>query len=435
MPNRPVTSVKAHIQGLFAGSPFLKHVLTLLSGTVIAQILVLTIELVLARIYTPEESGRFALYMSVASVIIVLAAGRYEMTIMLPKSDTKARVLQRLARRLALVTAFLSSIIAMLFHEEIVRYYGGDKELAYVFAGLGLTVFLVVDLAIIQYWLNRHSDYAAIAKNRVVQSVGSALGKVLFGVIGIASVIGLYLGQTLGQIVAWLLLRRRTPELRESLPEDAPSMKEMAHRYRKMPLLNGPNALIDAIRLNGINLLIAAVALGHLGQFDKAWTLLQAPIALVNGAIAQVFFQKLASVEHGHMLPLVRFVFKRAAIAGLVVFIPLYFLSPWLFPFLLGDQWTESGLFAQAIVPWLFMTLLTSPISHIFVVTETQQWLLGFAVVYCVAPLSLLYFSPWALLPSISALGLLMASLLCVMLLLALLSARRFDRQNVQEGE
>lgn len=212
-------------------------------------------------------------------------------------------------------------------------------------------------------------------------------------------------------------------------------MKEMAHRYRKMPLLNGPNALIDAIRLNGINLLIAAVALGHLGQFDKAWTLLQAPIALVNGAIAQVFFQKLASVEHGHMLPLVRFVFKRAAIAGLVVFIPLYFLSPWLFPFLLGDQWTESGLFAQAIVPWLFMTLLTSPISHIFVVTETQQWLLGFAVVYCVAPLSLLYFSPWALLPSISALGLLMASLLCVMLLLALLSARRFDRQNVQEGE
>lgn len=426
---------RQRLDEVFSGSPFVKHVLTLLSGTVIAQILVLAIELILARIYTPDQAGRFALYMSVTSVVIVMASGRYEMTIMLPKDEVKARVLQHLASRLTLIVACVASGVAVIFHRQIAAHYGGDEELAYIFAGMGATVFLVSNLAIVQYWLNRHSDYAAIAKNRVVQSVGSALGKVFFGAIGMASAVGLYLGQTLGQLVAWVLLRRKTPELREPLPADAPTMGQMARRYRKMPLLNGPNALIDAIRLNGINILIAAVAVGQLGQFDKAWTLLQAPIALINGAIAQVFFHKLATVERGHMTALVRFVLARAALAGLAVFVPLYFLSPWLFPFLLGQQWAESGLYAQAIVPWLFMTLLTSPISQIFVVTETQQWLLGFSILYCVAPLALLYYSPWALLPSITALGLLMAVLLCGMLLLALASARQYDRCNQDEGK
>lgn len=423
--------LKSGLSSAFSRSPFLKHVLTLLTGTVLAQILVLLIELVLARLYTPEEAGRFALYMSVASLVTVLAAGRYESTIMLPKSDVKARVLQQLATQLALITAVVVSLLALLFHPQIVNYYGGDEEFAYLFVGLGLTVFFVADLAIIQYWMNRHSDYAGIAKNRVIQSVGSALGKVVFGAFGITTVVGLYLGQTLGQMVAWIRLRQKNAALREPLPAEAPSKREMAWRYRKMPLLNGPNALVDAIRMNGINFLIAAVAVGELGQFDKAWTLLQAPIALINGAIAQVFFHKLSTVEPGRMTPLVRFVLLRAAVAGTAVFVPLYFLAPWLFPFLLGDQWSASGLYAQAIVPWLFMTLLSSPVSQIFVVTETQQWLLAFAILYCAAPLALLYFSPWSLLSTVTLLGILMALLLGIMITLAFLSARRFDQRSI----
>lgn len=423
-----MTFLRQRLRAYLQSSPFFAHVLTLLSGTVIAQVLVLAIELLLARIYTPEQTGRFALFMSVASIVIVLASGRYDMTIMLPRKDVEALVVRRLATRLIVVVSFLASVSAIIAYPWILARYQGDTQLALVMTMLGVTVFLVADLAVLQYWLNRQSNYKAIAVNRVQQSVGSALGKLLFGVLGMNSVIGIFLGQTMGQLLAWLNLRRKTPELRQPLPADAPSMVDMAVRYKKMPLLNGPNALVDAIRTNGINMLIAAVALGSLGQFDKAWTLLQAPIALINGAIGQVFFQKLATVEPGRMLPLVSFVLKRAFLVGALPFTLLYFISPWLFPFLLGQQWEESGLFAQALVPWLFMTLLTSPVSQIFVVTETQQWLLAFSVVYCVVPLALLYFTPWNLHATITALGLLMAAMLIAMLLLAAASARRFDR-------
>ena len=73
------------------------------------------------------------------------------------------------------------------------------------------------------------------------------------------------------------------------------------------------------------------------------------------------------------------------------------------------------------------MTVLTSPISNIFVVTETQSRLLAFAIVYCAAPLAWLWLSPLPFMTTLTILGALMALLLAGMIVMALAVARRFD--------
>ena len=183
---------------------------------------------------------------------------------------------------------------------------------------------------------------------------------------------------TAGQVFAFGNLGRQAKELWRPLPQEAPSLRWVARRYRRMPLLNGPNALADALRLNGIQLLIANYSVSALGQFQTAWRYLDAPLILINGAVAKVFFQKLSTIEPGQMRPLVRVTIKRAVLIGIVPFALIYVLSPWLFPFLLGARWADSGSFARALTPWLFMLLITSPISNLFVVTEHQDWMLGF---------------------------------------------------------
>ncbi|PID97946.1 MAG: RfbX [Actinobacteria bacterium] len=418
------------LRAIGESNPFLKHVFTLLSGTVVAQIMVFGISLLLARVYTDADFGRFALYMSIASMVTVIASGRYDMTIMLPKKDLEARVLKRLATRLIIVFSIGASLVSALFLQRIINHYDGDKELGYIFLFMGVTVFLVAELAVLQYWFNRKSNYKTIAINRVQQSVGSALGQLVFGLIGIGGVAGLFIGQTLGQLGAWINLRHKAVDLRHPLPIDAPSKRKMARQYIRMPLLNGPNAIVDAIRLNGINLLIAEIAVNSLGQFYMAWRILEVPVALINGAIAQVFFQKLATVEPGDMTSLVLVSIKRSAMVGIIPFTLLYLFSPQLFPFVFGNQWEQAGLLGRALVPWLFMMLISSPISQIFVVTETQHWLLAFSIAFCVMPLALLYYSPWDLQVTITYLGLLMAGMLVIMLFMAVASARRFDKGN-----
>ena len=130
------------------------------------------------------------------------------------------------------------------------------------------------------------------------------------------------------------------------------------------------------------------------------------------------------------MRPLVRLVIKRILVLALAPFAALYLVSPWLFPLLFGAQWSDAGYFARALIPWLFLTLVTSPLSNLFVVAERQDWMLGFAVVYAAAPLAWLDWSPLELLPTTYVLGAIMGGLLIIQTVLADYASAHYDRDG-----
>ena len=406
-------------------SPFLRHVLTLMTGTAVAQGVTFFMMIVLARIYTPRDMGLLATYVSVASILVAVAALRYDMAIMLPRKELEALSVARLGMVCLTVVSLLATAASLPLSGLIERQWG--HEVALWMPLVGLTTFLMSAVELFKYWFNRNSDYRAIAVNQAEQQIGLTSGQLVLGMAGMGGMAGLILGHTAGQIFAFVNLGRQAKPLWRRLPQGAPSLRWAARRYRRMPLLNGPNALADALRTNGIQLLIGGYSVASLGQFQMAWRYLDAPLILINGAVARVFFQKLSTIEPGRMRPLVRVTIKRAILIGLVPFALIYVLSPWIFPFFLGSQWTESGSFARALTPWLFMMLITSPISNLFIVTEHQDWMLGFALVYTAVPLAWLHWSPLALLPTCYILGAIMAGLLVANTMLADHAAKEFD--------
>lgn len=408
--------------------PTLGGVLVLASGSVGAQVIVMLVSVFTSRMFTPETFGKFAIYGSITAIATTIASLRLDMTIVLAEDDDSARRIAWMATATNVAVAVLFTIFAFVFRDQIAAHYHDDQELASWLLCGGITIFLVAQVTILQYWFNRKTDYRTIAGNRVRQMVGSAGGQLVFGAFGIRSLAGLVLGTLMGQLYAFVNLRRRAGELHRKIGSETPTRGALLRRYKRMPLLNLPTTLIDSLRLNGITLLIGAVELGAVGQFNLAWRILQVPVGLINGAISQVFFQKLARVERGAMLPLVRATIVRGLLLSIVPFGLIYVLSPWLFTTVFGARWDEAGAFARALTPWLMMQLASSPVSTVFVVTETQHWMLAFSIVFCAAPLSLLKFSTMPLLETTFWLGLLMAGLLAVMLGMSLLSARRYDR-------
>ena len=427
-----MSGARRSLERLATRYPTLRHVTVLLSGAVLAQIVVLGASVFTARLFTPEVFGQFAIYGSLTAIAIAMASLRLDMTIMLPEDDDAARQIARVATISNFSVGLLFSILMLVGRPFLIAQYG-DPELANWLLVGGVTVFFVAQATMMQYWFNRRTDYRTIAGNRVRQAVGSAAGQLGFGLVGLRILPGLLFGTLLGQAYAYVNLRRKSKDLRQPIAEGTPSGWELVKRYKKMPLLNMPNALIDSVRINGITLLIGTVALGAVGQFNLAWRILQVPIGLINSAISQVFFQKLARVKPGEMFPLVRFTIIRSALISVVPFGAIYVLAPWLFEFVFGPQWDMAGAFARALTPWLMLQLVTSPISTVFVVTETQGWMLIFSVFFCVAPLALLGFSPLELLETVRLLGLLMAGMLIIMLLMSLAAARRYDRDPPPE--
>ncbi|OFS72560.1 teichoic acid transporter [Trueperella sp. HMSC08B05] len=407
--------------------PVFKNVLVLLTGSTLAQLIAILISLLTARIFSPEDFGAFAIYGSITGVVTAIASLRYDMTIVLPDSDEEARVVGKLATRINVIISVAFALAAVFLRNWVFDLWGNRVVADWLPVG-GLSIFLVAQVTILQYWHNRTRNYKAISINRVEQTVGSAGGQLGFGVAGMVSMQGLLFGTLVGQAWAFFRLNAKAKDFRQPVGEDAPSLAYVAKKYKKMPLLNLPNALVDAVRVNGIQMLVGLVAVSGLGQFNLAWRTLQVPIGLINGAISQVFYRELAAIKPGGMRLLVGRTTLRSAVFGIPPFIALYIVSPWLFTFVFGPQWDQAGDFARALTPWLALQLITSPISTVFVVTSKQQWLLAFSVVFAAAPLALLAINPFGLLGTIAAMSWMMAGLLGFMIVMALWAARDFDR-------
>ena len=429
-----------------AAHPVLSNIGILATGTAGAQAIAITVSVVTARLFTPEAFGEFALYSSIAGIFMVIATLRYDLAIVLPESDDSARLLARLSTRANLMVSALAVVLAFAARPLVLQIWGSET-LATWLPLVGLTVFCTAQVSIWQYWFNRKRQYRIIALNRFEQSVGVSGGQLGLGLAGMRSFLGLVLGSFVGLLWALFNLWRQSGEVRRPVGEDgasapggdgaagagaevadAVSMREVAREYRKMPLLNLPNALVDAVRTNGIQMLVGAAALGALGQFSLAWRVLQAPIALLNGAISQVFLERMARVRPGELTALVRAVMKRAVLLGVAPFALLWVLAPWLIPLVFGSQWEEAGYITRALVPWLGMNLITSPLSGVFVVTSKQQWILAHAVIFTVIPLGWLAFSPLEFLATLQVLSIAMALMLALLVFMADLAARAYDK-------
>ena len=87
----------ASLRSLIPQSAYARNVLTLMTGTSLAQAIPVAISPILTRLYSPEEFGLFALYMAVAMIVSVLVTGRYELAILLPRNEPDALHIAALA--------------------------------------------------------------------------------------------------------------------------------------------------------------------------------------------------------------------------------------------------------------------------------------------------------------------------------------------------
>ena len=68
-------------------SKFAKNVILLGSATTLSQLINLAISPVLTRVYTPDEFGYFATFLSVVAILASISTGGYTQAIMLPKKN------------------------------------------------------------------------------------------------------------------------------------------------------------------------------------------------------------------------------------------------------------------------------------------------------------------------------------------------------------
>lgn len=375
-----------------AKNEFARNVLTLMMGTTIAQAIPIAISPILTRIYSPKDFGLFALFMSITSFISVSATARYELAILLPKSEEEAINIVSLSMIFAILISLISLLVIFIFKDKIVDFFNNHDISNWLYL-IPLSVLLTGFYQSFNYWTNRKKNYKRLASNRVIQTTSTASANLLIGILSKFN--GLILGQIIGQAIVTFMLGKKIWQ------EDVNALKVVSTNmqitqlktYKKFPLLNLPNAIVDGIRLVGIDTLITKFFTSSiLGQYYLAFRMLQAPMSIIGSSFSQVFIQKIASVNKREINLIVRKFISLSLLVTIPIFSLIYFLAPSIFKIIFGKEWIVAGKIASVLCPWIALNFISSPISNVYIVLNKQEYMLIFAILYMILPLSIIYY-------------------------------------------
>ena len=349
---------------------FVKNILTLMTGTAMAQAIPVLISPLLTRLYSPEQFGMWALYMSLAGIFGAIANGRYELAIMLPEKRSVAINLFWLSCGIAFVFALLIGIGVIFFANDIAALMANPGFAPWLYA-LPVSVLLVGSWQALSNWHNREKNYKKMAYARVIQAITNAGVALSLGFLGFEQGLVVSLLASQAVIVAVLLYGANLGKITSKF-----EVKKAAIRYKFFPQFDIWSALLNTASVQLPILLFATYFTSEVvGQYALAHRVLSLPMSLVGGAVAQVFFQKAARLrtDKAAFASLALNTYVKLILVGAISMSIVTFYGENLFSLVFGKNWQQAGQFGSYLSLWLVFVFAASPISNIYTILERQK--------------------------------------------------------------
>jgi O-antigen/teichoic acid export membrane protein len=340
---------------MFGFHGFRLKVLQVAGGTALSQGMLVLASPLLTRLYSPADFGVLAVYLSLVSILVIVASLRYEFALPIPEDDGEAVHLLAVCLLLVATTTSLAAVALYLARDRVLAWMGAP--------GLGPYLFLVpVSILgagfyqVFNCWAIRKGGYGRIARTKVTQGLTTlglqlAVGALAGGPVGL--LVGDAAGRTNGtRTLAMLDWREDWRRLQAVTPA---GMWRAVVRYRRFPFISSSTAVMNTLNLRLPALLLAihfgpAVA----GGFVLAQRVFALPSSVIGESVAQVYFGEFARLNHQDadgLMSIFKGTVQRMVLLGVPLMV-LTSLAGWLlFPIVFGPAWSRAGLFVVAIAP------------------------------------------------------------------------------------
>lgn len=374
-------------------SDFSRNVLTLMTGTSIAQAIPIAISPILTRIYTPEDFGLFALYMTIVSLLSIMATGRYELAIMLPKKDEDAVNVLVLSILISFLVSIIIFILIFIFNTQIINLLGNSDISNWLYL-IPVSVLLTGLYQSFNYWHNRKKRYKRLATSKVMQNGSTAITHIGMGVTGAGSG-GLIFGSLVGQSVATYNLGKIIFKNDKKRIVKIKKLKILAlmKKYKKFPSWNLGSSFMHTGRENILQLFIYKYfSSSFLGFYFFANRILRTPSYLLINAFSDVFFEKLSQITcRNEMFYLSLNYTKKIFLILIIPYIIFVWSLEGIIPIIFGEKWSELYLYLYIMSFPIFFNIIVSHFSKILIVTHKQEVSFYFHVIKFITLVFLLF--------------------------------------------
>ncbi|MCA9092610.1 MAG: oligosaccharide flippase family protein [Planctomycetaceae bacterium] len=376
---------------------FLGQVLTLVSGTVAAQAILVLASPFLTRIYSPDDFATLQMYTIWTGLIAAFASGRYELAIMIANDDSDRRTIAWLSLLLSVAISIVAGTLVVLFAYSSIYAVNlvGPPSIAIWLIPFGSLCYAWS--TVVQRWEAWNNRFRTLASSQVYGGIVTVTLQFLLAYLVvkpsgtqlvIANLIGLFVTcyAMSGEILSDLWKNRADFRVAEAL--------SAASKHWKFPAFSTGAHLLGRITVEVPKLMIGALfAPAALGLFSLSLRVSQLPLALIGQAFGHVFFRRVADCRGDGKR--VQRLLNRSALLLLAIILPpmgvLYLWAEPLFGFVFGQNWIEAGTYARLLVPWMIAGFVVQPISYSLQAFEKQDMIflwnvtvlpLGLAAVY-----------------------------------------------------
>lgn len=365
----------------FLKNTYFKNILLLISGAGFSQLIPVIFSPILGRIFSPTDFGVLAIFMALSAILGMLSTGMYELSIMIPKKDTNAfHLLVWVIISSGIVSLLLSILLFFLSYIPWVATWQIKFKFHYL---LPFGVFFTGCFQGYTYWLNRKKEYKVLNFCRIGQSITIVSISLLLGYLGYKDS-GLIFGFLAGGIVttlpiAFFLIRQQSKINKETIIFNIKKYKSYPKLMLPTSLMNTTAAYVPVFSIDRFfNSQIV-------GSYAMASRLLTAPVSIISVVIGQVYYKRMTDIVNSGQKSLLS-EFKRTSLllvgVAMLIFLPLFFFGKELMIFVFGLQWTEAGKFVEIIAIATLVKFVVSPLSTIFLATNSLKKLAYWQTLY-----------------------------------------------------
>lgn len=352
------------------------RVLTLINGTLVGQLILFSVTPLLSRMYTTAAFGDFGIFLAIVGICSVFASLRLEAAIPVAYKDSDVSELVYLGTWLSFLFGLMSGCCVFLFLElDFLKITIPAITFSLLVA---CSIILTSLFQLLTAFCIRNECFSEISGSKISQSLGLSISQVCLGIVNPTSSF-LVAGDSLGRIIGLGYLVRSFMKIQACglLSFFRWPNFEKLKEYKSFPLFSAPAALINALGLQAPVLLLGVVyEASILGLYIFANRIVAVPIGLISRTASQVYLGELGYKQKNRevLLP----VFQKYVFSSFVVVISLlsvaYFVTPFLIPFLFGNQWDDSIKILQMLLLLGMIQIPASIVSQTLNATSGNHW-------------------------------------------------------------
>lgn len=346
---------------------FFKNVLTMMSGTLAGQIIIIATMPIISRIYTPNQFGEYSNVVAIIGIISVLTTLKYDTGIAVTKNEEDKKNLIWLSFFINIVISVLVLILLLILSSilNIFEIY----EIFYIF----ISILVIGNVQILTNIATASGHFKAISITKFSQSFTQVLLQ-LFGYLFHSQTLFLFLGYLIGKTNGIYILYKTNSFFIKQSKFNKRSFKKIMIEYKDYPLYGLPSSILNSVSANIVIILLLYFYGGfYAGIYGLIQRIMSGPLQLISKSFNSVLFKftKDNGVEKIKKIYILTNIIIILFFGIIILFFKIVNFN--LFNIVFGEKW---GYANEIFLPLLFMMALQFtiiPFMELFTVYGKQR--------------------------------------------------------------